>query len=72
MNCNAELFPLPTIRHVVGWEGGLLYDLFDILPAGATHVPGPSPARCTRDPHGDPWHWDGHGTWWKGEVRTWR
>lgn len=29
-------------------------------------VQGPTPLECAREPHPDsPWHWDGHGTWWR-------
>jgi len=27
---------------------------------------GPAPLTCARLPHpGNPWHWDGRGTWWR-------
>jgi hypothetical protein len=41
-----------------------------VHPLDAVHfapMQGPRPAECARD-HDDDLHWDGHGTWWKGEL----
>jgi hypothetical protein len=62
--CGAELFPLPNnaLRDLVLWMGEAVHP---VVAASCGVVQGPQPARCTREHPNDPWHHDGHGTWWR-------
>lgn len=61
------LFPVPDnkYRNFVIWlQQPVSPDLF----AYCGHTQGPQPAKCVRDHPNDPWHWDGRGTWWRGDL----
>jgi hypothetical protein len=64
--CGAELYPLPPAESMP-----LACDWPPVDPVTyawlrqrAGPVCGPQPAVCMRGRHDDPYHWDGHGTWW--------
>ena len=66
--CKATLFA-PGPDAIDALIGELIATGTPVHPRDLAHlgpVQGPARLACAREPHPDsPWHWDGHGTWWR-------
>jgi hypothetical protein len=66
--CTATLFA-PDESLMLAIKAELIVTDTPVHPLHLVHFKpqqGPAPLACEREPHPDsPYHWDGHGTWWR-------